>query len=116
MTARMVVLAAIASVPLVAGCGGKGEVVCGGDAPKGDFVPIGQAAGDPAVAVAIATAARVTRSSETDFGADHIGYEGKTGSDGARCFQFVPRYCDVGGGVTMCVTPSLKPQDVTASE
>ena len=44
------------------------------------------------------------------------GTEGKTRSDGARCFQFVPKSCAVGGDVTMCVTPSLEPQDITASE
>jgi hypothetical protein len=112
----MAILVSIAATPFVAGCSGKSEAACGNAALKGDFTPVGQAGRDPVVAVAIAAAAKATRSSEAVFSADHFGYEGRTRSDGTRCFQFVPKSCEVGGGVTMCVTPSLKPQDVSASE
>jgi len=116
LTPHTAALVLIASAPLVAACGEKGEAVCGSAALKGDFSPIGQARDDPAAAVAIATAVKVTGSSEATFAADYIGHEGKARRDGARCFQFVPKSCGVGGAVTMCVTPALEPQDVTASE
>jgi hypothetical protein len=116
MTLRMAGLVPVVTALLMAGCGGKSEAVCGGAVLKGDFARIGQVRDDPAFAVAISTAAKVTRSSESAFAADHIGYEGRTRGDGARCFQFVPKSCDIGGGVTMCVTPALEAQDVTASE
>jgi hypothetical protein len=109
-------IAALAVSLFVAGCGEKSEAACGRAALEGNFTPIARAVGDPVLAVAIATAAKVTRNSEATFSAGHRGYEGKTRSDGARCFEFIPKSCDVGGGVTMCVTPSLEPHDVTASE
>jgi thiamine monophosphate kinase len=109
-------MAALAVSLFVTGCGEKSEAVCSSAALEGDFTLIGRPVGDPVAAVAIATAAKVTRNSEATFSAGHRGYEGRARSDGARCFQFVPKSCDVGGGVTMCVTPSLEPIDVTASE
>jgi hypothetical protein len=116
MTVRMAALASISGALILAGCGGESGAACGNAILKGDFTLIAQTAEDPATAVAIKTAARVTRNTEVTFAADYLGYEGKTRSDGARCFQFVPKSCAVGGGVMMCVTPSLEPQDVTASE
>jgi hypothetical protein len=113
MNVRMAVLAASL---IVAGCGERSEVTCGGAALKGDFTPIVRTGDDPVVDAAIAKAAKVTRNSEAAFSSGYLGYEGRTRNDGARCFQFVPKSCDVGGAVTMCITPSLEPQDVAASE
>ena len=116
MTSRTAVLISIASALLATGCDGKSETDCGNTVLKGNFTPIGQAVGDPVVSVAIATAAKTTRSSAAVFSSNYLGYEGKTRSDGSRCFHFVPKSCVVGGNVTMCVTPSLEPRDVTAAE
>lgn len=103
---------------LVSGCGADspGAASCDGKAPTGDFTAIRQGDDDPVVTMAIATAAETMRSSSQRFLGEYDGYEGRKRGDGARCFQFSRKSCAVGGSVSLCVSPSLKVQDVLAAE